>query len=597
MAENMFNWQFNTIPGLANQGAILMTRNNITEPPFQQSDFIWKAMEDVIGVANVKFEYDETNNKYHIYKAKGHQNNQGQWSYTWEEYGTWDALPEEVVETLRAMTYIQYRFVTQDVLGNTVLTIYGVRKTGVEDVIATITFTSKTYVDNTIDALRQNLMVYINKKWEYKGQVSTRTNLSTTASFGNVYLVEDESDLYINISETTTPSWKPFTQIAENFTVYAIELHKGTNGLYGKLRYDTIDFLIDNAQNLKAQIIDDTLDASSPLANRKTYSINKILQILSSSMRYKGQVNYYDLLPTTGNNIGDTWNVKYSGTSSQGGTDLDGDNYCWSGTSWDDLSGEYRAGVGIQIEGKVISATGISFNVGSGIKITGSGSSAVLETRNGDGLEYQNVGTSANPINANKVKPNSNKGIQVTSSGVEAKIGDGLVFDANGNIKSNGNYAYRPWLTVSQPNMATFLNQLIGQRITENTPLSIELDLTSVATPAFNLESGANYFFLLDGWFEISYKSDAITTIFENIYVRTTLKLGNQDTSSQKAFNQGSQGQTPYIGYAVPYAMRASYREPNSTNKFSVNISVGTGDSVVVDLITVYELKVFAIKK
>lgn len=433
MAENMFNWQFNTIPGLANQGAILMTKNDITEPPFQQSDFIWKAMEDVIGVANVKFEYDEVNNKYHIYKAKGHQNNQGQWSYSWEEYGTWDALPEEVVETLRAMTYIQYRFVTQNVLGNTVLTIYGVRKTGVEDVIAIITFTSKTYVDNTIEALRQNLMVYINKKWEYNGQVSTKTNLPSSASFGNVYLVEDESDLYINISETSTPSWKPFTQIAENFTVYAIELQKGSNGLYAQLRYDSIDFLIDNAQNLKAQIIDDTLDASSPLANRKTYSIDKILQILSSSMRYKGQVNYYDLLPTTGNVAGDTWNVKYSGTSSQGGTDLDGDNYCWSGTSWDNLSGEYRAGVGIQIEGKVISATGISFNVGSGIKITGSGSNAVLETRNGDGLEYQNVGTTANPIYANAVKPHN--GITVDSNGVSIDVDDSTVkFDNNSKV-------------------------------------------------------------------------------------------------------------------------------------------------------------------
>lgn len=478
MAENIYNWQYNTIPGNANQGAILMTRNDITQPPFNQTDFIWKAMEDIIGVANVKFEYDEINNKYHIFKATGHRDNNGNWTYNWEEFGSWDALPEEVVETLRMLKYVEYIFDTS--IPNT-LKVSGKKKDGTIELLTNISFASTQYVDEKVlDLIQDSLTTALNKTWSidkiksyidtighfnYKGAINKNT-LPTVAAKGDVYKVNEENDLYVNISSTNVSNFVPFTDIADAFTTYAIELHKSNNGLYAKLRYDTIDFMIDNAYNLKSILIDDTLDAGDPYANRKTYSIDKILSLLSSSMRYKGQVNYYDLLPTTGNVTGDTWNVKYEGPSSGGSTELDGDNYCWNGTSWDDLSGEYRAGVGIVIQGKTISSTGINFRVGSGLQITGSGDNATLETRNGYGLEYQNVGTTSNPVYANKVKPktnggiqvdtngvsvipyngitvdangvsvnpNTSKGINVTSNGVEIKLGSGLQFDASGNI-------------------------------------------------------------------------------------------------------------------------------------------------------------------
>ena len=440
MAENMYNWQYNTIPGNANQGAILLTRNDIGQPPFNQSDFIWKAMEDIIGVANVKFEYDEATNTFHIYKATGHVDNNGNWTYNWEEYGSWDALTEEAAETLKKLVYVDYIFEQTTVGSIEVVTIKGVRKDDTVDVIATLTFVSKAYVDEAISALREYLLVFINKKWEYKGTVQDSTILPDNAPFGSVYGVINESDMFVNIATSGTANWIPFTKIYENYTAGAVKLTKGTNGVYADLRYDSIDFLIDQAQHLKSQIIDDTLDASSPYANRKTYSIDKILQLLSQAMRYKGQVDYYDLLPTTGNVAGDTWNVKYSGTSTQGGTELDGDNYAWNGTGWDDLSGEYRAGVGIQIEGKVISATGIAFNVGPGLMITGSGSNAVLQTRNGNGLTYTNVGTTANPIYALEVKLDGSRGmISTTQDGIAVSVGEGIKFNNNGSVALNHN--------------------------------------------------------------------------------------------------------------------------------------------------------------
>ena len=471
MAENIYNWQYNCIPGNANQGAILMTRDDIQRPPFAQDDFIWKAMEDVIGVADCKLEYDEANNVYNIYKAKGHQDNEGNWSYTWELYGSWNALTEEVAEALKALVYVSYDYVQTTENKITTLKIYGVRKNGNRDLLTTITFITKQYVDQAIANIKEilpgialdagdvdnqrilnvkynsnDLQVNASNELEikdlyklqfkYQGEVQYRTVLPNNAKKGDVYGVVSEADMYVNISNTSTPSWKPFTGIYEDFDQYAIRLRHDPNGIYAQLNYDTVDFLIDQLNNLKANIINDSIDASDPLSNRKTYSINKILQLISSMFRYKGQVDYYDLLPTTGNRAGDTWNVKYVGTSTQGSTELDGDNYAWNGTDWDDLSGEYRAGAGIVINGKTISATGISFIVGDGLQATGSGANQTLSTRITDGLQRVNVGTSANPVYADGVKPGS--GISVDSSGVNIKTGYTTIVDrTTGNLEVN----------------------------------------------------------------------------------------------------------------------------------------------------------------
>lgn len=58
-----------------------------------------------------------------------------------------------------------------------------------------------------------------------------------------------------------------------------------------------------------------------------TQEKNKLASI-GAVMSYKGSVAAYENLPTTGNVIGDTYNVS-----------SDGKNYCWNGTGWDDLGG------------------------------------------------------------------------------------------------------------------------------------------------------------------------------------------------------------------------------------------------------------------
>ena len=49
---------------------------------------------------------------------------------------------------------------------------------------------------------------------------------------------------------------------------------------------------------------------------------------LANGIKYKGEVNYIDLLPSSPK-VGDAYTVKYKGTSQEAGTDVDGGEYVW----------------------------------------------------------------------------------------------------------------------------------------------------------------------------------------------------------------------------------------------------------------------------
>lgn len=103
---------------------------------------------------------------------------------------------------------------------------------------------------------------------------------------------------------------------------------------------------IDAAETNINQIIDDSMESSDPKANKTTYSIVKISNLLVSAMKYQGQVATYNDLPNdlTVDNAGGLYNVIDTG-----------DNYAWNGTGWDNMYGEYVQGIGIIINGKTIS--------------------------------------------------------------------------------------------------------------------------------------------------------------------------------------------------------------------------------------------------
>lgn len=71
-------------------------------------------------------------------------------------------------------------------------------------------------------------------------------------------------------------------------------------------------------------------------AERARDEANSSLAKISGALKYMGQVDNYNDLPSTGNSKGDTWNVVNADPSHHIKA---GDNVAWNGTEWDDLSG------------------------------------------------------------------------------------------------------------------------------------------------------------------------------------------------------------------------------------------------------------------
>lgn len=73
---------------------------------------------------------------------------------------------------------------------------------------------------------------------------------------------------------------------------------------------------------------------SEAISTAQSYTDSQINAKLSSALKYKGSVENYSDLPTSGQQIGDTWNVVNAYGNAHAGT-----NWAWNGTTWDPLGG------------------------------------------------------------------------------------------------------------------------------------------------------------------------------------------------------------------------------------------------------------------
>lgn len=71
-----------------------------------------------------------------------------------------------------------------------------------------------------------------------------------------------------------------------------------------------------------------TEGSSNPVTSGGVYAA--FAQAIAGLYTYKGSVATYDDLPTSGNKVGDVWNVQATGM-----------NYAWNGTSWDAQGSEF----------------------------------------------------------------------------------------------------------------------------------------------------------------------------------------------------------------------------------------------------------------
>lgn len=431
------DWQFNTIPGNANQGSILMTRNFLTEPPLSLDDLIWLDMKDVIGTADVKLEYSEEENKYLLYKSKGHRENNGEWIMDWIIVGSWEPITEEVAEALRSLVYIQYIFDTSTL--NT-LKVIGVRKDGTQDELCNINFVSAEVLEQAIQNLTSQIQAETTRATNKENNIESNLNAEITRA------TNAESALANNIQAETTRATNRENQLEsmiQQATINpgtAIEVVGDDNQV--NVKYDNESIKINAANQLRADVLDDTT-----IANNRGWSSLKISQELTSAMHYKGQVQNVSDLPATAQN-GDVYNVAATG-----------DNYAWNGSSWDNLSGEYINGNGIDITGKNISA-----KAGEALGFDNYGNIALQHSS----------GLSVN--NQNQLQLNLGNSMKIASNKLDVKANNGLVEDSNGlKINANFNIKTTP-LGTDSSKLALYSDGKIAVDFTES-PVVLTIEL------------------------------------------------------------------------------------------------------------------------
>lgn len=407
--ENVPAWQFNTIPGIANQGAILMTRSNIGNPPFNQSDFVWKAMEDIIGTANVKLEYSEPENKYRLYKAKGHRDEEGEWSYEWTKIGEFDALTPETVEMLRVLKYVEYIY---DADTPNVLKVVGVKKDGERETILNISYTTVANLNEAVSNLTNSINSETNRATIKENQIESDLNSEVLRS------TNKDNELENAITQNT-PLSGTATQITQT-----------TSGKTINVKVDNDKIKVNNNNELTADVFDDT-----ETSNQKGWSSSKILSVIHQIGRYRGQVVNYSDLPTQGTVNGDIWKVRAN------------DNYyMWNGTTWDDLESDYTPGNGIDITNRVIGVkAGNGINVDtSGVNVKVDGTSINFDANGNLTAIGSGTVTASNGIQKVnndiqiKLKPSdSGLGVDSQSDGLIVRTGNSTHISGSNTLEAN----------------------------------------------------------------------------------------------------------------------------------------------------------------
>lgn len=126
------------------------------------------------------------------------------------------------------------------------------------------------------------------------------------------------------------------------------------------------------------------------LQNDLTALEQQVASALAGVFHYKGSVATYGDLPSSGNEVGDVWNVL-----------ADGKNYAWSGSGWDDLGGIVDLSNYVTLDGSQIITGYKTFNsmidamngiaMGQGGEINDLQGGIRFKDYNGVGLDYEDA--------------------------------------------------------------------------------------------------------------------------------------------------------------------------------------------------------------
>lgn len=290
------------------------------------------------------------------------------------------------------------------------------------------------YYNNLTEATDVNTLVDIHR-WYL--QASNNPNAPETNS-GFLNVDNDYNDSVCKqlwVSETTGAIYNRFGQIVENSDPATVSSWSEWYKLATKADIDgTTTTLTERIDTVANNLATHEADFNNP------HKVTAEQLGLTTVYQYKGSVATYADLPTTGQKVGDVWNVK---TADPDYGIKAGDNVAWDGTTWDILAGDtdlsgyaqlnsantftamnaFRANIAVSNG----TASGTSGTISFGISPTGETVQARISTDTLGGLFYN---TSTNQPHVFRIGNNIN-------SFVIRDNGTTMTFSNNNNIFAN----------------------------------------------------------------------------------------------------------------------------------------------------------------
>lgn len=241
-----------------------------------------------------------------------------------------------------------------------------VHNTGAETVAGVKTFSSIPVVgtatagDNSTQAastafVKAKVEDYTYSKSVIDEKIAEKDSLPAQATHAGEWLTTDGTDAAWSALPIATTSTLGVVKVGTNLSVAAdgtISTTANVTSVAGKTGVVTLDKSdvglgnVDNTADLDKPIstatqaaLDDKADVATTLSGygiTDAYTKTEIDGMVASTFHYKGTKTTYSQLPTTGQVVGDVWNIEQADTTH--GVKA-GDNVCWNGTTWDVLAG------------------------------------------------------------------------------------------------------------------------------------------------------------------------------------------------------------------------------------------------------------------
>ena len=302
---------------------------------------------------------------------------------------------------------------------------------------------------------------------------------SATKNPTELYMITDAPAVTVDSALSTTSENPVQNKVVTNALNGKVAQVSTANKIYGtdasgnQTTYNKTD--LGGVSDVKVgttSVVTNTIATLGTMAGEATtsyYTKSELDGKLSGAMHFKGTKATVSALPSSGQEVGDMWNVTETGA-----------NYAWDGTNWDKLSEN------IDLSGLQPNLT--SANAGTGISITGSGANVVISSTQSSATWGNITGTLSNQTdlqNALNLKYDASNPNGYTSNIGTVTSVNNTSPDDNGNVNLNIPTVNNATLTIKQNNTSkgTF---------TANASSNVEINLTDTTYSAFTGADGTN---------------------------------------------------------------------------------------------------------